>query len=540
MDPLLISHQNQYDPFSAWLKKLGLEEFLRSYPLQRLIEWGWVVPQYRVIFPKEFFTTWDNFPCLGHDVPPELRAYALLWDSNWFIDNTDEAHWFLHPFFAPNDELGEILTKQSIYSPSKPVPEEFTHHNGDKICPYADYYFHWQGYALIDVIRNADCIQPLLNTPDIEEQAANMIRLAKVLKQHDPKTVLTIEKRWGGLAKPMTWLSHYRALRSAIDWYERLNNRRKRMIRRKGAKQLADYFEITEEILSSVIKDQFLVLAQNWRWANERYSIWTMCAWPHLQRDIEIAVEWLCYLSGKPLDYFLDEWRYKHIGQETWAELHEVLPYEFFSDREEFLVYAPYYLKTYNQLMPESERLEKNNLAEIIDRLRSTNYQFISFLGSFRQLHDELSYRHDQKGNIDFRELRPLDHYSLLAIRAEGAFRYALDKNGLLKTIKPQNQKLKVYILCLAKKRGISTKAVNYFKKISTRLDHMPPDPIGEIMSLVPDISPQEDYLIKAFLCCNLARNYFAHHYYLDHELPRSEKSGFMLSGILVTVLYLL
>lgn len=49
-----------------------------------------------------------------------------------------------------------------------------------------------------------------------------------------------------------------------------------------------------------------------------------------------------------------------------------------------------------------------------------------------------------------------------------------------------------------------------------------------------------DDHLTQAFLCCMLARNYFAHHDYLDQELLRSEKSGFILRGILLTVLMLL
>ncbi len=54
------------------------------------------------------------------------------------------------------------------------------------------------------------------------------------------------------------------------------------------------------------------------------------------------------------------------------------------------------------------------------------------------------------------------------------------------------------------------------------------------------DFIKKDTRCLQAFLCCLLARNYFAHHIYLDSELRRSEESGFMMSGILVTVLILL
>ncbi len=68
-----------------------------------------------------------------------------------------------------------------------------------------------------------------------------------------------------------------------------------------------------------------------------------------------------------------------------------------------------------------------------------------------------------------------------------------------------------------------------------------PEDPIGKIMAISNDKwSIEETHLVQAFLCCVLARNYFAHHTYLDNNFIPDEKSAFMLAGIIVTLLYLL
>jgi hypothetical protein len=540
--PLLVAQQGEESDFPRWLEDLGLADFLRRYPLRQLIEWGWVVPQHRVVFPEQFFTSWHDFPYSGDGSAPEFRAWSLLWDSTWGIDDEDEPLWFLHPFFRPGDDAGRILFEETA-ALRNPPPQDMTHPNGRTVVPYADYFYHWQGYALIDVIRFADCIEPLLVTPDIQKRAAGMLRLAELAKQHDPRDVLTIEKRWGGLANPMTWLSHYRTFREALWWYESQHDG-DRSLRRTGARQLATHLGISAETLSTAIKDRFLVLAQDWLGANKGGRAWTVHAWPHLQRDIAAAVDWLCHLTGKTFDDFLEEWRYRdYFGHRPWAELHSVLPYEFFSDRRHFLDDVPHYLKSYNKLVPDPERLQGERLAKLVDRLRSTNYPFNSFLGAFRQLHEELRYRLDLKGQIDFRELRPLDYYSLLAIRAEGSFRYALDKENPLDQVEPENHTLREYISRLALKRGISQRTVDYFRakdKEHTNLKRTPQDPIGVIMGLMPGFGPRDDFLARAFLCCSLARNYFAHHHYLDTELLRSEKSAFLLTGILVTVLRLL
>lgn len=96
----------------------------------------------------------------------------------------------------------------------------------------------------------------------------------------------------------------------------------------------------------------------------------------------------------------------------------------------------------------------------------------------------------------------------------------------------------------LAKQKNISEHVIEYFNsnvKSYTQLRNTPLNPIGEIMEICVELWSESDiHLAQAFLCCALARNYFAHHNYLDKELIRDEKSAFMLTGILVTVLVLL
>ena len=546
--PLLSIHGDGTGEFAAWLKKLGLQDdFLKSYPLSKLVEWKWLVPQFRVAFPESFFVNdWPGYPELPADkkvgIDPVSDAYGLLWDSTWFGDSEDKALWFLHPFFRPGDPAGSLLHEHQISSSILPTVVSFQHPNGHAVEPFVDYYFHWQGYALIDVIRTADCFRPvLLNTPDATERARRLVGLTEST-QWNVSGILTNANRWGGLAKPMTWLSHYRAFRNVSDEFEFRHGvqpgRRKR-----GAAALASHLEITPERLERAIKDQFLVLAQNWKWATERKCRWVGPAWETLRTDIFFAVEWLCLLTGKMLDDYLDLWQYTHIGQESWATLKSVLPFEYYTDREYFLRQAPFYLSDFNKRLPKKNRFEDGRLRAAVKRISAKNRHFNSFLSSFRKLHEELAPKPVQPGGIDFRNRSPLDYYLLLAIRAETCFRAELKACGKLAHIEPKEQGLGTYMLSLAKQAGLDNKAIGCFATNCSATSNLVDEPealIASIWALVGTTGCSQGPIGQAMLYCLVGRNYFAHHDYLDTELLNEKSSQFLLGGVLLAVLTLL
>lgn len=534
---LLRAKQGNSGDFPDWLEKLGLKDFLSHYPLRQLVEWGWLVPQSRVVFPKDFFLAWNEFPTCGNLDAAGFEVHSMLWDSSWFVDDK-EPLWFLDPFFRPDDAHGKVLLSRGAKQYLPAMPEEFAHQRDIVITPYVDYFFHWQGYALIDVIRTADTFGTLLHTPDLKERLAFIEEeRSEGLVGWNPEEVLILPTRWGGLSEPMTWLSHYRAFRDAVSFRDE-----EHILLRKGAIELATHLGVTAEKLSSAVKEKLLVLAQDWRWANDRYCEWTQRAYPYLQADIQIAMEWLYFLTGNKLDFYLEKWQYETMGQRQWAELHAVLEYEFFTERKLFLKNAPKYFNEYCKQFADETGLNGDKFGKLVDAIRSINYPFDSFLGAFRQMHEEMTYRFEHKGGLDFRERRPLDYYSMLAIRAEGCLRYALEKDGTLNSMTPKKQGLSKYIECLAQRRGLSSKAIERFRGNlnMTRLHESKEYPVASIMRLSMGLSEKENYLIQAFLSCELARNYFAHHYCFDKEVRKSKESGFMLTGILVTVLYLL
>lgn len=542
--PLLSIHQDGRGDFSVWLKELGLQDdFFKLYPISKFVEWKWLIPQFRVVFPTSFFVDgWDRYPELPKDMPAVIDAvadgYNPLWDSRWLGDQENEAFWFLHPFFRPDNLSGSLLREQLPSDGTPSVGMSVQHPNGRTVQPVVDYYFHWQGYALIDAIREADRFnKPILDTPDATERAKKLVEQTE--RDHwDVTYILTYANRWGELAEPMTWLSHYRALKSSTDEFQFRHGFQPGRFKR-GAVALANHLGISAAQIEQAIKDQFLVLAQNWRWADEKNCRWVSPAWETLRTDIYFAVEWICLLTGKTLDDYLDLWRHAHFGQMQWAQLKSVLPFEYYTDREYFLRQAPYYLKDFNTRLTKKYRLENEHLATVVKGISRKSRHFNSFLSSFRKLHEELGSKPKKPGGIDFRNRSPLDYYLLLAIRAETCCRAELQYCGKLGT----NESLEFYLRQLSTEIGLDGKATacyeSHLKKVSD-LTEMPANFIERISALVTSNGCSQAPLGQAMLCCLAARNYFAHHDYHDDALLNDKSSQFLLGGILLAVLTLL
>jgi hypothetical protein len=546
---LLTFNRDGYGSLVKWLEKIGLREFLKSYPITDLIEWGWLIPQYRVTFPSEFFEAWVNYPYIPCSSFTGFDEYSTLWGYTWTVDKSDIPLWFLDPVFRKDDGIGKLL-HSCRYSTDRPgSTAAITHSNGRTIYPDSDYFFRWQGYALIDVIRAADCFNQIYSTPDVVDRALRLVEGVKLISEHSskgPEEVLALKNRWGGLAEPMTWLAHFRSFHDAFfRTNDDLDPKTSDNQYRKGAHALAGHLNITHQILVDVIEEKLLPLAHSWMESNKKadsISILTQRAWPSLREDIEHAVRWLIIISGKPFIYYVDKWEAPCFGNIGRATLDEVLPYRFLENDRKFAKTVPHYLRQFNALKNNKWSLTEEKITLLCRNIRKINHPFSGFLASFYELHENLSYKRFDQGGIDFRELRPLDHFAMLAIHAEGCLRRELDSRGMLDSMQGNEQTLSIYIEKLANVQNIPKVITNFYisNKAMTNLRTDRSDPIGKIESISSNLAPRDRQLAQAFLCCLLARNYFAHHDFLDKELLKNSLAEFLLRGILLTVLTLL
>jgi hypothetical protein len=463
-----------------------------------------------------------------------------LWESQWFCDSEKDPMWFIHPFFNAESTAGQLLNQNSIKTGLPEVPRPVEMANGQFVSPYADYYFPWQAFALLDVIRAADRFQHfVMDTPDVQLQVESLTRLTKI-PSWNPHEYLDLENHWGGHAEVMTWLAHYAVLKDAVDQREGRHGHSPEMLRR-GANALAAHLGFDADRLEGLVKDRLLVLAQRWKWGVEPRNPLSVDAYPYIQNEIYLAVHWLCMLTGNTLDHYLDLWRYPTRGQQTWAELHSILPFEYYEIRDKFLELAPFYLKQFTERISERYRLDGDRLAAVVDALRAKSRHFNVFMGAFKKLHDELGGDRKPTDVIDFRERQPLDYYLLIAIKAEVCFREDLRETGSLDGLK--NQKLSGYLERLGTRAGLDATTIKLFKDsvhTYTKLHSEPTDGIRRIMNLGSTKPSGQIALVQGMICCGLARNYFAHHDYMDAELLNGLDSQFLLGGILVCLLVLL
>lgn len=533
--------------FVAWLKKLGISDlFLRTYPVSRLVEWGWLRPQNRIIFPAPFFTDggWEAEE-RRRKVAKQDLALSELWDGQYFCDGEDDPMWFIHPFFTLQSKAGQLLRLNSAQTGLPAIPAQIELVDGMTVAPYADYFFPWQAYALIDVIRAADCYRHfVMDTPDVRERVESLVRLTKT-PSCKPHQYLDAEAKWGGHAEMMTWLAHYDALKGAVEQRELQYGQSSDMLKR-GAKALATHLGFDAPRLEGLVKDRLLVIAQNWKDQEPSHKKWVVSAYPHLQKEVYLAVHWLCMLTGNTLDYYFDLWRYPTRSSEKWAELHAVLPFEYYEIRDKFLQLAPIYLKQFNERLPERYRLDEESLRASVDGIRVKSRHFNVFMGAFKKLHDELGGDRKPTDVLDFRERQPLDYYLLLAIKAEVCMREELRNHGKLNQpngIPVNEHGLEAYLKALGRRAGLDDRSITFFDhslKHCKNLRGEPKDAILRVQALKSDDQADQFALIQAMVCCELARNYFAHHDYMDAKLLNDPESQFLLGGILICVLVLL
>jgi len=88
--------------------------------------------------------------------PRASSALAEIWLQEWRFVNEQEPTWFMLPFFRPNSQTHQLLAQNSDAYGLPARPETFQHKDGRMIAPFDDYYFPWQGFALIDVIEAED------------------------------------------------------------------------------------------------------------------------------------------------------------------------------------------------------------------------------------------------------------------------------------------------------------------------------------------------------------------------------------------------
>ncbi|HMW24950.1 MAG TPA: hypothetical protein PKC59_16070, partial [Burkholderiaceae bacterium] len=166
---------------------------------------------------------------------------------------------------------------------------------------------------------------------------------------------------------------------------------------------------------------------------------------------------------------------------------------------------------------------------------------FDNFLLAFKTLHDDLKSFGDLD-HLDLRRRRPIDHFATLALRAETCLRFAIyESNYPRRPMSPTSDSLSGYIEDISRACGEAFPPDQTITKSDirdlTRMTQSRDSKIANVKALrLPNASARQSAQVRAYLGCQLARNYFAHHYDLDHEMVKGPIGQFILASTIFTV----
>lgn len=539
---LIPAQEGRHGPFHTWLEKLGLKDFLSEHPIPQLVEWGWLQPEARYVFDREFILNWVDFPYVTDE--NYTGNEFILWKPEWSIDEVDSELWCIDPILHASNEINILLSHIEKHI-STEAPVSLNHPRGIEVFPYCDYFYHWHGYALIDHIFRSDN-GPWLRTPDLAQKIKSWEKWCSDM----PPSVFRHERSmWpkeGDRAKHFTWISHYRQTFEAVDRYLQRHPAidDHKSIYQRAAKTLAEFLSLTSIDLENALIKSLLVVAQKWLDRKDTHKgHWVKCAWLELQKDVKSCIQWLCLLEDKDLDFYLDKYQISQWGARERAQLSDVLDYGYFKDKQLFMRIAGKYIE---RVFPELTHTFNNNrriLSEEISHITNQCPPFISFLAAFKALHDDISFQ-ENKHQLDLRHRRPTDHFTTLAIRTETCLKYMLFKHNP-KSFKDEDSLHKIlsnfHELTDPDNHKIRESLNDRDIKKLPRFDQGTENPINNIRGKKFEKRTLiEEQFIKAMLGCVASRNYFAHMYDPNPSFIRSNESEFLMASIVFTTWTLL
>lgn len=334
---LRYQHSNYAGDFRSRLKAFNLDQYFNRYPL--LVTYDWLRPVFHVPVPEAWFRSWPHYPSISARPLDSTAHWADMSDVRWSIseDEIGTEQWFVHPLVRRGSS-GLDFFDHAISNHEDFSWEEMHHSDGRNFVPAFDYFYEWQ------IFRFADVVHWMRGDDPHYWQPGAYANLAKYVTEVSPLDFdrTAIAPGWSTRAQAFTWLAHFIAYDHAFESYKRgfasaykdADEKSRKALntklhdeRKLGARQLMSWLGITSTTFELALKDEFLTLAQQWRWREYHKTAKTLPIWHALQTQVRAAVSWLCAVNNNdPIDY-LDRLRYDHIGQDVWAQLEDVLEY---------------------------------------------------------------------------------------------------------------------------------------------------------------------------------------------------------------------
>ena len=508
-------------------KRLGITCIPYGISMADLITERALIPDLFIKLPKKFFIQeWKDFPYTDIELTSPARwIFAYKRD----MENVED---ILHPY---DDKLKEEFVERF----SSDVPSNidiYEHPNGQHFRTYEAYFRYWKTYVFAEVLSKCENIEQFLNGILYYNGRQYVLSSFRHVSHH--------------------WDLHYKETFDRISYFRTINGAfcdekfSKNLYESnkdpsvEAAQFLSDKIGCTYSTLKGDMS-KLLKLYSNWKRQADDGKRYYAQALEYLKQDVYSLLKWLEGTTKKPQTVFFekDEWNRE---EGLCARLKDVVAYEEFQIEETFCRHIKSYTDMIASIGIEIDPKDAFNKLKFLNGSQS-------WLCSFFDLHEEIS-RTSIKKPLDFRMSRVTKNLIDFALRIELLIREILNNHnvciggngsckdmfeGLAKKISDPHKRILKGAVCLNAKASFRKEEDKHpselFKRVDCAIDN---DCAIDKLSLCL----KEKEIVRLLLRGVAARNYFAHHNWLDNEMNfvRNKNAVDCFCACLNTVLYVL
>lgn len=504
--------------FSNHLDALGIR-LPSNLSLRTMVQRGWLRPRVRVSIPVPALLSWENFPrhpIHGDEACPDeerwgLEAWCAATSSFSDRDRVTDKLW-MHWLDDPDDETAGIARAHALDPIGAPEPSPFFHpQRGENVLPWIDFFADWQAYNVAELVRRAEfCVEGV--TDQFGSNGTCVEAHTTTFDQHARK----LAEQWEGRGAFLDHIACYRTILANCAT-------RDTFIRdaQLGARSWASQRGVTPEKIRSGIRDVLLCQWQRWSSSPPVRGEKLM---HRLQQDLHLATRLLWDLTGEPVDPFDPFWYSDRRGHAQWAQLIEALPFEEWLARRDF----PELAVRYQWNSPNPFVMGKPELSDLVARHWPTCPPLRRFCLAWVRLHKEMrGGDRDLPADATIAANERIEQFNLVALHTERLMRNGYDVFHPRQPEDPQPEARDVVLDAI--ERALRRAADGYQSVAAKRADKLfrrtslrtMPD-ATDLLVAPSDVncgSSAADHVVAAHLNALIARNYAAHHEYLDDDL---------------------
>lgn len=522
--------------FGRHLKSLGIK-LPPNLSIRTMVARGWLKPRLRVALPPAALLSWLNFPTYSADYddtcPPgdawALNAWCASACSWQAIDRPIEKLW-MHWLDDPDDGIG-ICARANAIDPSGPAaePPSFVHPNACRpILPWIDYFADWQAFQVAELVRMAK-----FEVHGVIDSTGGVERHLRRHVDRFDEAAKGLVVRWEERGHFFDRLACYRTILAQVARRDSFGEDAQRGVQSWASQQGVDAVTIR-----AGIRD---VLLRLWRHWEDLAPVSSERLRHRLQQDLQYATGLLADLADKSIDPFDPFWCSQARGRGDCADLIDALPYEEWTARRKFPQQAMHYQKGF----PAPFLLGSRQFSELLAEHWPTSAALRRFCLAWVRLHEEMGQRDlDLPADMTIKANERIEQFNLIGLHTERLLRDVIDRR------EPEIKPIVRAAICRAVRvvakpyQNLAGKRVSELLEATRLHDQRPAEELAISAAGVATGSDAADAIIAAHLNALIARNYAAHHDYLDNALiyPNRDKSkphagATLLSSCLLVVI---